>query len=119
MTTRTTKQRPAPQPLANRISRQLGDAGHQRSKWDGAEWTPGYRVESSGDAVVVYCDGWLGPIEPEAQSGRLAEYALALGNLGYVVETVVRPELVDSGVVRHKLIVTRAAVRAGRQPADA
>lgn len=105
---------PEPSPARRRgasatwVSRHLAEAGHQRSLWDGLEWTPGFRATQVGRDAVVYCEGPRGPVLPEAEAARLAEYALALRNLGYAVETVPREEIGRPRPVRNKLIVTRA-----------
>jgi hypothetical protein len=99
--------------FASFVSRQLRDAGHERAAVDDdGAWTPGFRVEQLGDDVAVCWEGPIGRGNPAAEASRLAEYALALSNLGYAVETVPRPELGVSRPARSKLIVSRRTSRA-------
>lgn len=78
------------------VSRQLGDAGHQHSDWDGSDWDPGYRSEQRGPRLVhTFHDG-------PAETHHLELYTLALRNLGYHVVT----EQQDRGS-RHRLAVTK------------
>jgi hypothetical protein len=89
--------------FASLVSRQLRDAGHERSMYtDDDEWTPGFRAEQAGDRVQVSYPGPLGRGNLEAEYARLGEYRLALENLGYVVA-------LEPG----RLIVTRRAVGHG------
>lgn len=93
--------------FASYISKQLSEAGHQRSTCsDDGTWMPGFRAEQLGDQVVVFCEGPIGRGNMAAEASRLAEYALALSNLGHLVETVPRPEI-NQGPARRKLIVSR------------
>ncbi|MGW0566110.1 hypothetical protein [Streptomyces tauricus] len=76
---------PLARPLrASDVSRQLGDAGHQKTLAEqelrpGSSWTPGYRSVQINPALVhTFHDG------PHAEH-HLRLYALALTNLGYRV----------------------------------
>lgn len=94
---------------ASHVSRQLADACHERAKWadnDHSEWSPGYRVEQCGEDVIVSCEGPRGRVDVAAEERQLADYALALTNLGYSVETVPREEM-DGDGGRSKLVVSR------------
>ena len=81
---------------ASDISRQLGDAGHQHSEWDGDDWDPGYRSTQAGPRIVhTFHDG-------PGEQHHLALYTLALRNFGcHVIE-----EQQDRGG-RRRLVVTR------------
>lgn len=64
---------------ARDVSRQLGDAGHIHSEWDGVDWEPGYRSAQRGPRLVhTFHDG-------PGEEHHLGLYALALRNLGYHV----------------------------------
>lgn len=66
---------------ASDVSRQLGDAGHAHSEWNGTDWDPGYRSAQDGPRLVhVFHDG-------PGQEHHLGLYTLALRNLGYHVVT--------------------------------
>lgn len=81
---------------ASDVSRQLGDAGHQRSHWDGDDWDPGSRTAQAGPrAVHVFHDG-------PGEQHHLDLYTLALRNLGYSVT----PEQQESGG-RRRLRITK------------
>lgn len=81
---------------ATDVSRQLGDAGHQHSEWDGVNWDPGYRSQQAGPRTVhTFHDG-------PGEEHYLGLYALALKNLGYAVRT----EQQDRGG-RRRLVVTK------------
>ncbi|MFD9192959.1 hypothetical protein ACFWCA_32695 [Streptomyces phaeochromogenes] len=81
---------------ATDISRQLGDAGHQHSEWDGTDWDPGYRSKQSGPRLVhTYHDG-------PGEQHHLELYTLALRNLGYTVTA----EQQDRGG-RRRLAITK------------
>lgn len=80
---------------ASDVSRQLGDAGHVHSEWDGVDWDPGYRSTQDGPRRVhVFHDG-------PGETRHLELYTLALRNLGY---HVVADKPHGS---RHRLAVTR------------
>ncbi|MCY0917004.1 hypothetical protein OS965_02285 [Streptomyces sp. H27-G5] len=82
---------------ASDVSRQLGDAGHTHSEWDGVDWDPGYRTAQGGPRTVhVFHDG-------PGEVHHLELYTLALRNLNYQVIQ----EQQDCGG-RHRLAVTRA-----------
>lgn len=81
---------------ASDVSRQLGDAGHQHSEWDGGDWDPGYRSEQSGPRLThVFHDG-------PGEEHHLDLYTLALRNLGY---TVIAERQERSG--RRRLAITK------------
>jgi hypothetical protein len=81
---------------ASDVSRQLGDAGHTKSEWDGSNWDPGYRSQQCGPRLVhTFHDG-------PGEEHHLSLYALALRNLGYTVHTDQQP---DNG--RRRLTITK------------
>lgn len=72
---------------AHYVSRKLAEAGFQKAEWDEdtrKSYSPGFRVEQTGDSVSVYEVSPKGTPKPEAVESRLADYRTALENHGHI-----------------------------------